>query len=254
MKLVLTLLPVILLSFSLFIYRFNGRKELLKMDLVQFFYAFVLAPAIIIWLKSVVFYNFSREIGIILDSEDLFLIDNAVTILCLYIYAFVVIHSLTKTFKLKVEKDPLFNIFERSEYFHLWLTHVVTFSAGLFIMLLIGMINIFLPFSLASSKQNLFTSVVIGVVLGFIFYIGMRFYKDKEAKKFKRLIKFELYICAFFLLLTYIVIRPKYSPEHLLFWCSVFFFITATTFTQLGLRNKFTQPRRLGRYSAQKIL
>jgi hypothetical protein len=133
----------------------------------------VVAPIIIIWVKTVIFYNLKNEIGLIIDTEDAFLIDTVVTSVSLYIYSFVVIHSLTKSFQIKKEKDPLFDVFNRSEYFHLWLSHIVTYSGILLIMLSLALLNLFSPITPLTNKIGLYTAIFIGAILGFLFYYAM---------------------------------------------------------------------------------
>jgi uncharacterized membrane protein YcaP (DUF421 family) len=60
MRTVFILFPFILMAIGLLIFKFNGKKDLMKMDVVQFFYAFVLTPTIFIWLKTVVFINLKK--------------------------------------------------------------------------------------------------------------------------------------------------------------------------------------------------
>ncbi|EKD43989.1 MAG: hypothetical protein ACD_72C00045G0003, partial [uncultured bacterium] len=56
MKILLIIIPLLSLLASLGLYRYNGKKEILRFDLVQFFYAFILMPMIYIWFKSFLFF------------------------------------------------------------------------------------------------------------------------------------------------------------------------------------------------------
>ena len=51
----LVLLPVAMILGSLLAYRFNGRREILRFDLVQFLYAFILTPLTFVWGKVLLF-------------------------------------------------------------------------------------------------------------------------------------------------------------------------------------------------------
>jgi uncharacterized membrane protein (DUF485 family) len=228
--------PVFAVTLGFLIRVFSGRKELLRMDMVQFFYAFVLTPSVIIWIKTVVFYILKKEIGN-LNVDDIFIIDTVLTLVSLYIFSFVVIHSLTKTFQIKMDKDPLFDIFKHSEYFHLWLSHLITYSGGLLLMLLLGFLNLFVPLTTMVSKNSLYIGLVMGVVLAGLFYIAMFLYRVKEQKKFDKVIKIQVYFCTLIILTCYFIIKLEYSPKYSLFWSSILFFVSSAVFLQM-LRRK----------------
>lgn len=236
MRLTLTFLLIALLLLVPLTWRFSGRKELMKMDLVQFLYAFVLTPAIIIWIKTALFFNLRHELGV--SVNDTFWIDTTLTIIALYTYSFVVIHSLTKSFQIKKSKDPLFDLFEHSEYFHLWLSHLIVYSGALLVIFFLGELNLFLPISIISSKSALYFSIVIGVLCGIMFYWGVWINKIEKQKSFDRIMKFQVYIYTFILLISYLIADPKFRPSYTAFWCSVFFFVTSTVSLQLLKRQK----------------
>lgn len=231
MRMFLTFLPIVILITAVLISRFNGRRELLKMDLVQFIYAFVLTPTILIWIKTVVFLNMDKELGVI-DLEDKFLIDTIITITSFFIYAFVVIHSLTKTFAIRKSKDPLFDIFARSEYLHLWLSHVVIYSSGLLVVLFVGGLNIFFPITLILQKSTLHLGITIGIILSLVFYYAIWSYRTAEPKNFDRVMKLQIYIYTFLLLAVYTILRPEFSPQFTLFWSSAIFFVSTAALSQ----------------------
>lgn len=241
MRLALTLLLIVLLLLVPLIWRFSGRKELMKMDLVQFIYAFVLAPAIFIWIKTALFFNLRRELGV--SVNDTFWIDTTLTIIALYIYSFVVIHSLTKSFQIQKAKDPLFDVFEHSEYFHLWLSHLTVYSGALLIMLFLGVLNLFLPVTLISSKLALYIGIIIGTLCGFMLYFGIWVNRIERQKSFDRIMKFQVYIYTFIVLIGYLIADPKFGASYTAFWGSVFFFVTATVSLQFLKRPKFKVRR-----------
>ncbi len=230
MRLTLVFLLIVLLLLIPLTYRFSGRKELMKMDFVQFLYAFVLTPAIIIWVKTALFFNLRHELGV--SINDTYWIDTALTVIALYTYSFVVIHSLTKSFQIKKSKDPLFDVFEHSEYFHLWLSHLVVYSGALLVMLFLGELNLFFPISIISSKLALYLGIIIGILCGAMFYWGVWINKIEKQKSFDRIMKFQVYIYTFIILVTYLIADPKFKPPYTAFWCSVFFFVTSATSLQ----------------------
>ena len=228
MRILLNLLPIIILIFGFFIYRFNGRKELLKMDLVQFIYAFVLAPAIIIWTKTVVFFSIDNLLGIT-DVETKFLIDSIITTIAFFFYGFMVIHSLTKSFEIKKSRDPLFDIFEHSEYLHLWLSHIVIYSGWLVVTFVLGILNIIFPFELRENSLNPTVLVLIGFVLSLLFKHALGIVKEEN---FGRVMKLQVYTGTFALIVVYILIRPQYSAQFSAFWAATMFFISTAIATQ----------------------
>jgi len=237
MKTFLVLLPILILIFGFLIYRFNGRKELLRMDLVQFIYAFIITPTILIWIKTVVFFNLNNAVGIS-DPEDKFLIDTVLTTIALFIYAFVVIHSLTKTFAVRKNKDPLFDVFEHAEYFHLWLSHLVIYSGTLLIMFILGVLNIFSPLLISQSLISLYLGITAGILLSSLFYRSLWVYKVEKRAKFDRVLKLQMYFYTFMLVVAYIIFRPKYSPQFSMYWCTSVFYIFLVIFSQMLKRGK----------------
>ena len=49
---------------ALALYRKNGRREILKFDVVQFWYAFVLVPVLFVWFKSFLFFTLRDELNL----------------------------------------------------------------------------------------------------------------------------------------------------------------------------------------------
>lgn len=235
MKIFLVLSPVIVLLFGIFIYRFNGRRELMRMDLVQFIYTFVVAPSLLIWIKSVVFLNLNSTVGIV-DPEDKFIIDTILTTISFFIYAFLVMHSLTKTFAIKKKKDPLFDIFEHTEYFHKSLTHLATYSGMILIFFLLGCLNVFSPLLVPDKPTDLYVGIFAGLLLGLIFYIINRISKDENHARFSRIMNLEIYFYTFALIVVYTVFRPRYSSQYAMYWSTTSFFMFSTVSSQIMKR------------------
>lgn len=240
MRIFLTIFPAVILATGALIYRQMGKKELMKIDLVQFTYAFIISPMIIVWIKTVVFLNLTEASGIS-DPETKFIIDTVITILSLFVYAFLVIHSLTKTFALKKDKDPLFDIFEHAEYFHLWLSHLIVYSGVLFFAFALGVANSFFPLPLLNRGIGLVVGIFLGVLLGFIFYYAMVTYKVEKPEKFDKIMNLQIYIYTFLLTSSYIVFGPKYAPEYSVYWASAAFYLSSVGFSQILKRARRRQ-------------
>jgi len=244
MKAFLMLLPIGILVTGFLIYRFVGKKELLKMDLVQFIYAFIITPTLIIWIKTVVFYNLNSA-GIY-DQEDKFFVDTLITVVLLFFFAFMVIHSLTKTFAIKKNKDPLFNVFEHTEYFHMWLSHLATLSTALLTMFIVGNLNIFFPLLSLQANINLYLGIAVGILFGFLFYQVLFVNKVEKQQKFDRVMKLQTYIYTFLIVTAYIIFRPKFDPAYSIYWCTVLFFVSSATFSQNLIRSRKKHPNHTG--------
>jgi len=162
--------------------------------------------------------------------------DLVFTVISLYIFAFIVIHSLTKTFQLKMEKDPLFDIFTISEYFHFFISHLVIYSGSKIFIFLIGILGIFFPLSVGGGKAPLYFAILVGLIFSIANQIGMMLYRVKEKKHFVRIMNLETFIATFFLLTMYLLERPKFSSAHLLFWLSSFFFLFCVLFSQIRFK------------------
>lgn len=247
MSIFLYVIPLLAFISGVYIYRHNGKFELFNLDLVQFFYMFMLAPLFFVWGKSFIYLLLWVELGDTISSNQIFLVDTAFTVIMLYIYAFLVMHSLTKTFRLKSEQDPLYDVFEHSEYIHLWLSHIVVVIGVMTLFFILGVANVFfpIPWVLRDSLFNLL--VVGGVVSGLVAYLAIALTDPKqEGRRYMRLMK--LAIGCFFLLLmsVYFVWSPPFNSFHGMYWL-MFFFFTALfvcallTFRSSKINNWFTR-------------
>lgn len=227
MTIVLLAIPFLMIISSLLIYRHNGKREFLKFDMVQFIYSFLLAPAMFVWLKSFLFFILRKELEFGLGLTELFVIDTLFSVLCIFIYAFVVIHSLTKSFNLKKYEDPLYDLFNHSEYFHLWLSHVVIYFGLMTVLTFISMVNLSLPLSIPHSKVATYAVVGMGIFSGIVAFLSV-WLSDIEQANFMRIMKL---LFAFFTLLhivVYFVFDPKFSIEYGVYWFSLFGFASAS--------------------------
>lgn len=230
---------VIASSVSLVLYRFQGKKEILKFDIVQFFYAFIFAPLMFVWLKTFLYVVLKNQLGSTLSANELFIIDTVFSVLFLFFYAFIAMHSLTKTFWINNAKDPLYDIFFHSEYIHLWLAHIVMIIGGMFLITFLGMVNLFFP--LATTDSNLWQVLValIGIISGGFCFLGVLMTDPKlETGYFLRLMKlafgffFSLYVFMYF------IFSPPFSTTLSVYWWSFFLFATGVGLSFFTYKSK----------------
>lgn len=227
MSVLLYLIPLFAVVSGVLLYRHNGKREILKLDLVQFFYAFVIAPLFFVWLKSLVYLLIRKEMGASLSSTAIFVYDTAFSVIALYVFAFVVIHAVTASFQRKMLKDPLHDIFAHSEFFHLWLTHIVMYTGAQLILSVVAALNLFFPLELALTAQSIYLLCTAGIVTGVFGFLGVWLSDPKQdGANFMRLMKV---LFGFFFILhvvAYFVITPGFDTRAGVFWFSFFFFST----------------------------
>ncbi len=220
MWILLLILPVFIFMSALYLYRFSGRREFLHFDLVQFLYAFVIYPIGFLWLRNFLYFLLKEELGVSIRVADWIVLDSICSVFFLYFYAFGIIHSLTKSFQLKLNRDPLFDLFEQSQYFHEFLSHVGMY-VGLFIVIsLLSVLNSFIPIDTVSSKQTFYAVLGTGFLVGVLLHAGLFSLTDKGVQytRYRRIMKL-LYGCTFLLhLCIYTFVRPRFSLDYGFFW------------------------------------
>lgn len=222
MMTVLYLIPIFSIISAVLVYRLNGKKELLKLDLVQFFYAFILSPMLFIWLKTFLYFLLRVEANISLSSGQLFVIDTIFSLFFIYVFAFVVIHSLTKSFNLKRVRDPLYDIFEHSEFFHLWLTHLIMYLGSQLLISLVSITNIWFPLEVMMGKTSFYTLCLAGLVCGFFAFMIVWLSDPKQERaNFMRLMKLSFGFFFLVHVVIYFVFNPPFSPALGLYWWSL---------------------------------
>lgn len=217
-------------------YRRNGRQEILRFDLVQFIYAFVMMPVAFVWMKSFIFFLLRTQLDVNLSVGQLFFIDSVYSTIFLFVYAFVVIHSLTTSFKLKLTVDPFYELFELSEYFHLWLSHLVVYL-GIFVLLtLLAIINVFVPLAIPENKAMLFLVLGVGYVAGLLGYVTVLL-GDPQQGGFMRIMK--LGFALFFLLhvIVYFAFDPRFSVQLVVYWVSLMIFLALISVSVIAHRS-----------------
>ena len=197
------------------------------MDMVQFFYSFLLAPVLFIWGKTFIHFLLRSELNVTLSGTQIFIFDTSYSVIFLYIFAFIVMHSLTKSFNLRSGRDPLYDIFTHSEYFHLWLTHIVMYVGSMIFLTIMATANLFFPLEIVLSRFLLYGVCSLGVVAGVFAFLGILLSDPKQSTaNFMRFMKlafglfFLLHVCYFF------VFSPDFTGQLAIYWWTLFFFAT----------------------------
>lgn len=227
MLLFLYIIPILAVISSVFIYRHIGKREFLKFDLVHFFYGFVIAPLVFVWLKTFLFVILKQELGSALSQVQLYVFDTAFSVLCLYLFGFVIIHSLTASFNRKMIRDPLYDLFAHSEFFHLLVSHLVIYGGTLFVLTVLSIMNVFFPLNLDGSKTVLYTVGFAGVLTGLFAFLSVWLFDPKQAGiNFMRVMK--LLFGLFFIVHTvvYFIFQPSFNMSAGLYWWSFSVFTT----------------------------
>ncbi|MBD3279599.1 MAG: hypothetical protein GF390_02710 [Candidatus Pacebacteria bacterium] len=226
MQLLLLVIPSLAVVSAVLIYRHNGKKEVLKFDLVQFVYAFVLSPALFVWLKSFLFYLVKTDPELNFSSTQMYALDTSFSVLFMFVYAFIVIHSLTKSFNLKRKEDPLYDVFRHSEYFHLWLTHLVMYLGIMLIATVVSFTNLFLPLELETNRLGFYLLLLVGVFGGLGAFSGV-WLSDPEEANFLRIMKLASGLVFLLHVIVYFLIEPGFSIKYGFYWLTLMTFATA---------------------------
>lgn len=229
MKYFLLLIPFFTTFIGLFLYKYQDKKlEIFKLDLVQFVYLFILAPTLYVWLKSFLFYILRNELEFRLSATDLFVVDTTFSVLAFVVMAAIAMHSLTKTFRLKRDFDPHFDLFHLSEYFHLWWTHIVMWVGAMVLATFVSVSNVIIPLQLIElPKSQFYTLLTIGLLSGPITFFAI-WMSDARQGNFMRIMKLFL---AFFVLihvLIYFVLDPVFNMTNAGYWFVFSNLLTAT--------------------------
>jgi hypothetical protein len=223
----LLLVPFFVGLAVLILYRQNGKKQFLKMDLVQFVYSFIVFPVLFIWGKSFLFYLLRYDAQRLLSPGEMFVLDTALSTILLYLYAFLIMHSLTKTFNLRRFRDPLYDIFTHSEYFHLWLTHLAMFFGMVTLVVFISAINIWMPFQMPLSKTYLGATFGLGSLFGLLLF-AYAWLSNPEQGQFFRIVKLIFGLALVVHIVLYFWVDPPLNMSYALYWLCFMIFGTAT--------------------------
>ncbi len=239
MSFLLYIIPVLAFLSALFLYRYNGDYQLLKLDLVQFFYTFVVAPLFFVWAKTFVFYLLRSELTFSLSQGQMFAIDTTFSLLVFYLYAFFVMHALTKSVRLMVERDPLFDVFNHSEYIHLWLTHLVMIMGGMLLFVTMALINVFFPVPWQMAHTMFYLVCVGGFITGCVVYVAIWLTDPRQTgRHYMRLMKLAVGICFSIVAGSYFIFNPNFSPQYGLFWFVLMLFTAMLMLSFFTYRSK----------------
>lgn len=223
--LVLIGIPIGTLLTALFLYRFVGKKEFLYFDAIQFLYAFVVGPTMFVWLKSMLFLILRTEFQQGLRLGDIFFIDTVFSLVALYVFAFIVIHSLTKSFNLRRFEDPLYDLFYHSEYFHLWITHLVMFGGAMLLLTILAVVNAFIPLQIIMPRVTFYSLLAVAAAAG-TFWFGAVWLADPKqdvpASRFRFMMLMKLVMGVSFLIhmLAFFIVKPSFNASYILYWFS----------------------------------
>lgn len=211
---------VLLVPFlGLFIYKSQGKKQIFHLDVVQFTYLFIFMPVMFIWAKAFLFYLLNNEVGSALSNRDAFIIDTTFSVVAFYLFSAVSIHSLTKTFRLRKQNDPDFDVFHLSEYFHLWWSHIFMYVGGLIAVSFLSTLNVFIPIEIVENKTHLFIAILLSVLVGMqVFFMIWSSDPKQEKRRFLRLMKLCLMATFIYHVMLYFLLDPRFSVRYVFFW------------------------------------
>lgn len=232
------IIPFAALTSGFLLYRKTGKRDFLKFDAIQFLYAFILSPLVYIWLKSFIFYLLKQELNIHLSYNEIFIIDTAFSVFSMFIYAFVVIHSLTKSFELKRYTDPLYDVFSHSEALHLWVSHTALFSGSLALFTVLSLINAFIPAPVIFPKYYVFLFMVVGFLIGVLSFAAIWLANFTEKHTFLRIMKLVIALSLVLHICAYFFADPKLQTSQALFWIVMMAVFSMTLCSQVFERSE----------------
>lgn len=220
------LVLIVVLAGAVFSYPFHGKAEVIKFDFLQFVYVFVITPIVFVFLKSFLRQMLVTDLHQLIGERGAFMLDTLFSVYFMFLFAFIVIHGLTKSAHLKKMQDPKADLYLYIEYFHLWLSHLVGYVMGMTTVFLFGVLNLLFPLEIDLPRQVMFFVPGTGLVGGIAFYVSLLFADPRQVEvNFFRQMK--IIGGVFFLVMVslYAVAVPRFSGEYLLFWWSLFAFI-----------------------------
>lgn len=222
----LVLLPLSMLLGSLLVYRYNGKREIFRFDVVQFLYAFILTPLTFIWGKVLLFLLVKNALNEGTSELSYLLLDSAFSVIFLYVFGFELLHSLTKSVSLQMSQDPLYDIFHHLEYFHLWLTHLVVFAGGMLIVAILGIANIFFPLDIQLARSMFYAILMSGFLTGGLVFLALWLSDPRQEKGFQFMCLMKTLIGLLFLVhvVSYFLFEPRLQSGQIVFWWSAMCF------------------------------
>lgn len=224
----LILAPVLIALFGLSIYKFQTKpREIFRLDLVQFVYLFIVAPALFIWSKTFLFYLMQNELEVSLSITEQFIIDTLFSVLFVVIVAALAIHGLTKTFWIRRYHNPEFDVFHLSEYFHLWWSHIVMYGGAMLMMTFVSISSIYFPQAINLSKTTFIGLQGLGILGGVLLFMII-WMSDPGKGNFMRLMKLLFVTFTLVHLLAYYLLSPGFNSNYLAYWLVLGTFVTAS--------------------------
>lgn len=223
----LLIIPMAAIVSGVLIYGRSGKRDFLKFDLVQFVYAFLLAPLLFVWMKSFLFYLLRQEFDVRLSLNEIFILDTMFSVLSIYIYSFIVIHSLTKSFELKRYVDPLYDVFSHAEALHLWISHTGMYVGGMIIFSIVSLTNVFLPAEIEMNRNFFYFSLGLGLLSGIFAFAGMWMSNFTEKPTFLKILKLSIAFCLTAHVAAYFIVDPSFGPSSIIYWTVFMAFLAA---------------------------
>lgn len=225
----LALLVVLLFGMVLgfVLYRFQGRKDLVHLDIVQFCYIFFFYPLFFVWLKSFVYVQLKPMIGVEISPSEYLVIDTTVATVGLYLYGIVAMKGLTKTLFLIRQKNPLVDLFPHTEYIHLWISHIAIFIGVVAILSVLSIVNLLFPFQVNESDLVNIVTASLGAAFGVCLYIVLLLSNPKQDHfRLLKTIKLMFGLVFTIFVVAYLIFSPPLSTSFSLYWFSLFLFAT----------------------------
>lgn len=212
----------------------------MKLDLVEFVYTFLIAPVFFIWMKGSMYFLLREELGVKLSTAEYLTIDTILSVLFLYVFSFVVMHSLTKSFNLMVaDDDPFYDLFTHSEYFHLWLSHIGIILGGMLVFAVLASLNVWFPLPITSEQMPWWLIGGAGSLTGVLMYLGVL---DTDARQegahFMRIMKLAFGIVFLAQVFLAMAMQVTFTAEHGFFWFSLNAFLIATALSFFTYRSR----------------
>jgi len=218
MKILLLSIPFVSSVLGILIYRFqDGKRQVFHLDLVQFFYLFILSPTLFIWAKSFLFFLLRDELELGLSVAELFMVDTFFSVLSFFLFISVAFHTLTKTFRIKRDHDPHFDVYHLSEYFHLWWSHLSMWAGGIVLASFFSILNLFFPSLTSGSKLQFYLELGLAFVTGIVAFFAV-WMSDPKQGNFMRLMKIIFGIFFLIHVILYFAFDPKFNLSQAVYW------------------------------------
>lgn len=244
MKSFLFFIPLLASILGIFIYRFQGgKRQVFKLDLVQFIYLFIISPTIYVWMKSFMYYMLSNDFNQGFSQTDIFVVDTFFSVIAFFVFVSIAIHSLTKTFRLKRDYDPHFDIFHLSEYFHLWWSHIAMSFGGMVLISFVSVVNVLFPMQIEATQLQFFSLIALGLFFGVFLFFAI-WMSDPNQGNFMRIMK--IFFAFFFLfhVAIYFILDPKFNLDFVLYWVVFSTFLSAVICSSFFEKNTKTNKVR----------